>query len=191
MTLTRRRALGALSIAASAIALPTLPAAAASRETIEARVNLALEKLYKQVPGSRELAQKARGILVMPEVVKGGFIVGGAYGEGALRANDGSGSYQQSEAYYSVAAGSIGLQIGIQSTSHALFFLTDAALDKFRRSDGWTIGADAEVTFPDAGLNVGVDSTSFQKPVVGFVFGEDGLLIGASLEGAKYSKIAR
>jgi lipid-binding SYLF domain-containing protein len=127
----------------------------------------------------------------MPDVVKGGFIVGGAYGEGALRPNDGSGTYQQSEAYYSVAAGSIGLQIGIQSTSHALFFLTDASLDKFRKADGWTIGADAEVTFPDAGLNVGVDSTSFQKPVVGFVFGEDGLLIGASLEGAKYSKIDR
>lgn len=191
MTLTRRRALGALSAAATAIALPALPALSASRETIEARVNLALEKLYKQVPGSRELAQKAKGILVMPDVVKGGFIVGGAYGEGALRPNDGSGTYQHSEAYYSVGAASVGLQVGIQSTSHALFFLTDASLDKFRNSDGWTVGADAEVTFPDAGLNVGVDSTSFQKPVVGFVFGEDGLLIGASLEGAKYSRIQR
>jgi len=191
MTITRRRALGALSLAAAAVTLPVLPAFSASRETIDARVNLALEKLYKQVAGSRELAQKAKGILIMPDVVKGGFIVGGAYGEGALRPNDGTGTYQHTETYYSVGAASVGLQAGIQSTSHALFFLTDAALDKFRRADGWTIGADAEVTFPDAGLNVGVDSASFQKPVVGFVFGEDGLLIGASLEGAKYSKIQR
>ncbi len=191
MTITRRRALGTLSAAAAAAALPALPAFAASRETIDARVGLALEQLYKQYPGTRDLAQKAKGILIMPDVVKGGLIVGGAYGEGALRPNDGSGTYQFSEAYYSVAAGSVGLQVGIQSTSHALFFLTDAALDKFRRADGWKIGADAEVTFPDAGLNVGVDSASYQKPVVGFVFGEDGLLVGASLQGAKYSKIDR
>lgn len=191
MTISRRRALQALATTAAAAALPALPANAASAEVIDARVNLALGKLWQQVPGSQELATRAKGMLVMPNVVKGGLIVGGAYGEGALRLNDPVSGYGPSVAYYSVSAASIGLQAGIQKTSHALFFLTDNALAKFRRADGWEVGADAEVTFPDAGLNIGVDSTSFEKPVIGFVFAEDGLLIGASLQGAKYSLLQR
>ena len=157
---------------------------------IEARVNLALEKLYRQIPGSRDLAAQAKGILVMPDVIKGGFIVGGAYGEGALRLND-AGAFTRTDSYYSVGALSAGLQAGLQQTSHALFFLTDEALQRFRRADGWQVGADAEVTFPDKGVNLGVDSATLNKPVIGFVFGEDGLLVGASLEGAKYSRILR
>jgi len=189
MTITRRRALGAL--AATAVLTAALPARAEEAGVIDARVNLALGKLWAQVPGSRELTTQAKGVLVMPSVLKGGFIVGGAYGEGALRLNDGTGSYQTSAAYYSVGAASVGLQVGVQSTSHVLIFLTDDALDKFRRADGWQIGADAEVTIPDKGANIGIDSTSYEKPVIAIVFGEDGLLIGASLEGAKYSPIQR
>lgn len=191
MTITRRRALKALVTSTAATVLPTLPARAADAQVIDARVNVALGQLWKQSPGARELAARAKGMLIMPRVVKGGLIIGGAYGEGALRLNDSVTGYGPSAAYYSVSAASIGLQAGIQKTSHALFFLTDSALQKFRRADGWQIGADAEVTFPDAGLNVGVDSTSFEKPIVGIVFGEDGLLIGASLEGAKYSLLQR
>jgi len=125
----------------------------------------------------------------MPSVVKGGFIVGGSYGEGALRYVEG---YEAPAAgYYSVAAASVGLQAGVQSSSHVLFFMTDEAVENFRRSDGWEVGADAEVTFPDAGLNLGVNSTLLQKPIIGVVFGQDGFLVGASLEGSKYSPIAR
>jgi len=191
MTITRRSALQALATGAAAVALPALPAHAADAAVIDARVNVALGKLWQQSPGAKELAARAKGMLVMPRVVKGGLIIGGAYGEGALRLNNPVSGYGPSAAYYSVSAASIGLQAGLQKTSHALFFLTDGALEKFRRADGWQIGADAEVTFPDAGLNIGVDSTSFEKPVVGIVFGEDGLLVGASLEGAKYSLIQR
>ena len=190
MTITRRRALGALSAAATAALLP-LPAWAEEAVVIDARVNLALGKLWAQVPGSRELAERSRAMLVMPEVLKGGFIVGGAYGEGALRLNHPVDGYDKTESYYSVAAASVGLQIGVQTTSHALFFLTDAALEKFRRADGWEIGADAEVTFPDKGVNIGVNSTTLKQQVIGVVFAEDGLLIGASLQGAKYSPIQR
>lgn len=197
MTITRR-ALGALTaiafaavLAAPLATLPATPAAAASAETIDARVNVALGNLYEEVPYARELANRARAMLIMPRVVKGSFLVGGAYGEGALRLNDGSASYQQTDSYYSVAAGSVGLQIGVQKTAHVLFFLSDSALENFRRADGWEIGADAEVTFPDAGLNAAVNSTTAEKPVIGVVFSEDGFAVGASLEGAKYSRINR
>lgn len=190
MTITRR-ALGALAVTAMLALAPAGPAAAASAETIDARVNVALGKLYEQVPYARELAQRAKAMLVMPRVVKGSFLVGGAYGEGALRINAPDTGYGGTAEYYSVAAGSVGLQIGFQKSSHVLFFLTDTALEKFRRSDGWEVGADAEVTFPEAGLNTGVSSITAEKPVIGVVFGEDGLAIGASLEGAKYSHINR
>ncbi len=192
MTITRRRALGAISLTAAAAAvLPVLPAGAAEAGVIDARANLALGKLWQQVPGSQALAAQAKAMLIMPKVLKGGLILGGAYGEGALRLNDPASGYGPTAAYYSVSAASIGLQIGVQTTSHALFFLTDEALAKFRRADGWEVGVDAEVTFPDAGLNIGVDSTSYEKPVIGIVFAEDGLMVGASLEGAKYSLLQR
>ena len=192
MTITRRRALGALAaIAATAAAVAGPPARAADAAVIDARVNLALGRLWSEVPSARDLAARAKGMLVMPDVVKGGFIIGGAYGEGALRLNDPVECYEKHGGYYSVGAASIGLQIGVQTTSHVLFFMTDAALAKFQRSDGWEIGIDAEVTFPEAGLNAGIDSTTLKSPVVGVVFAEDGLLVGISLAGAKYSPITR
>ncbi len=198
MTMTRRplirRCFGALAAAALAVLpvlVPAPPAAAAPAEAIDARVEVALEKLYDQAPYARELAERAHAMLIMPKVTKGSFLVGGAYGEGALRLNDPATGYGGTAEYYSIASGSIGLQIGFQETAHVLFFLSESALRNFRRADGWEIGADAEVTFPEAGLNAGVSSTTAEKPIVGVVFDEDGFAIGASLEGAKYSRINR
>ena len=185
--LTRRHmigALGAIPVAA------TLPAAAASRNVIDTRVNLALDRMWKDMPETQELSQRARAILVMPDVVKAGFVFGGAYGEGAFRLNDPVNGYTTSDAHYTVAAASFGFQVGIQTTSHALFFMTDDAAQRFRRARGWEIGADAEVTFPEAGLNLTTNSRLLTQPIIGVVFGQDGFLVGASLEGAKYSRIA-
>jgi len=191
MTISRRNALGAIALGAALPALAALPAAAADAQVIDSKVNLAMSRLWKEVPGSKELSERAKAMLIMPNVVKGGLIVGGAYGEGALRINHPGTGYERSAEYYSVSAASVGLQAGIQTTSHVLFFLTDTALKQFRDADGWQVGADAEVTFPGAGATIGADSTSYQKPIVAVVFGEDGLLLGASLEGAKYSHIKR
>ena len=93
--------------------------------------------------------------------------------------------------YYSFASASVGFLAGLQTSSHVLFFLTEAALEKFRRTDGWEIGADAEVTFPNAGLVAQINSTTAQSPVIGIVFGQDGFLAGIGLEGGKYSRLVR
>jgi lipid-binding SYLF domain-containing protein len=178
--LTRRAAVAALFAASLAA-----PAAASTAAQIEARVNRALEQLFATVPQARDLHDNAKGVLIMPDVMKAGLLVAGAYGEGALRVGG------QTVGYYSVAAASFGLQAGVQSTKQALFFMTDEALDRFRRADGWTIGADAEFTVPGDGLNVGVNSQTQRAPVVAVVFGQDGILIGASIEGSKYSPIQR
>lgn len=178
--------------ATAALAMPAISARAEDRDVILARVNLALGRMYKEIPESRALSSRARAMLVMPEVLKGGLLIGGSYGEGALLLNDQGRGYEPPAAgFYSVAAASIGLQAGVQTSSHVLFFMTDDAVARFQQADGWEVGADAEVTFPDKGLNAQLNSTLFNQPVVGLVFGQDGAMVGASLEGAKYSAIVR
>lgn len=186
MTLSRRHVIGGLALAALA---PAAPATAETAEVIDARVDLALRQLFRQAPGIRALAERSKAVLIMPSVVKGGFVIGAAYGEGALRLNDGG--FRNTAGYYSVAAASLGLQLGIQRTSQALFFLTEDALRAFRTSDGWEVGADAQVVLADRGASFDMNTTEFNKPVVGMVFGSDGLMLGASLEGAKYSPVKR
>lgn len=182
----RRQILGGIALSAL---LPALPASAETAQVIDARVDMALRNLWSENPGARQLADRSHGILVMPSVVKGGFVVGGAYGEGALRLKQTG--FRQTVGYYSAAAASFGLQIGVQRTSQAIFFLTPEALRQFQTADGWEIGADAEVTLADRGATAQVNSTAFDKPVIAMVFGEDGLMLGASLEGAKYSPVKR
>jgi lipid-binding SYLF domain-containing protein len=191
--MNRRQLIAAVAaLAMLTVAGGAAPARAESRDVIDTRVRAALDELYRKSPDTRQLAERARGVLVMPHVLKGGFILGGSYGEGALLLTGPQGLQQAPAAgYYSIAAASLGLQAGIQKSSHALFFMTDGALEGFRRNDGWEIGADAEVTFPDQGVTAQTNSTLLNKPIVGIVFGQDGLLLGASLEGAKYSAIAR
>ncbi|MBY8975234.1 twin-arginine translocation pathway signal [Rhodobacteraceae bacterium NNCM2] len=188
MTPTRRTLLAGLAISAAAISLPAMAEDAA---VIEARVKIAEAELFKQIPETKELAKEAKGILWMPDVIKGGFLVGAAYGEGALKVPEHGTGKWKTAGYYSVAAASVGFQAGIQQTSQALFFLTDEALEKFQKSSGWEAGADAEVTFPSKGVNIGANSSTLNKPVIGFIFGEDGLLAGASFAGSKYSPIKR
>lgn len=194
--LNRRSLLAAVaSVAVTGLCVAVGPAEAAGRTVIDNRVRVALDQMFAEMPGTRDLASRARAMLVMPSVVKGGFIFGGAYGEGALLPAGGQGASGPAagpaESYYSVASASIGLQLGVQSSHHVLFFMTDEALDRFQRADGWEVGADAEVTLPESGASLQLNSTLMNKPIIGIVFGQDGFMLGASLQGAKYSPIVR
>jgi lipid-binding SYLF domain-containing protein len=185
-----RRILAAVMLAlapAAALSPAVLPAPAAAEdaEVLELKATKAFETLFAQVPGARELAREAEGVLMMPEITKAGLIVGGAYGEGVLRVNG------TTVDYYSVAAASIGLQAGAQRSSQAIFFMTTGALERFRRADGWTISADAEVTLPPEGRAANLSSQTAQQPVVAVTFGQSGILAGVSMAGAKYSRIVR
>ena len=81
------RRMGTSLVMAAALLLAGAPslAAAASAAEIDREATAALNKLYRQVPGAKELAKRAKAILIFPSVVKGGLIVGGQYGDGALR----------------------------------------------------------------------------------------------------------
>lgn len=151
--------------------------------TIDARVDATLAEMYRSYPKTQNLADKANGILVMPLVTKAGFGFGGAYGRGALRVND------VTVDYYSTTQLSGGLQIGAQQYAHVLFFLTEEALTNFRRSPGWSVGGDVEYVISDQGDGLKADTTTALSPVQAAVFGRAGLLIGATLQGSKYSRI--
>jgi lipid-binding SYLF domain-containing protein len=158
-------------------------AVAATAVEINAEVDAALVRFYEEVPAAKELAKKAKGILIFPKVVKAGFGVGGEYGEGALRVGG------KSVAYYNTAAASIGLQIGVQSRAEVLMFMTQEALDRFRASDGWEVGVDGSVTVVKTGVAGEIDTTTLSDPVIGFIFGEQGLMANLSLEGAKITRM--
>ena len=150
---------------------------------IDARVDATLAELYADYPATRDLADKATGILVMPLVTEAGFLFGGAYGRGALRVGGATVDY------YSVAKASGGLQIGAQQFAHVLFFMTDEALETFRRSPGYAAGANILYATPDRGQTIAAETTTSLAPIIAVVFGQSGLRVGATLEGVKYTRI--
>ena len=158
---------------------------ASTRGEIDARVDQALADLYANVPGSQAVAQQAAGILIMPRVNKGGFIYAGSYGEGALLVGGAKVDYFQ------LVSASVGLQAGAQRYKHALFFMTPEALAEFRTADGWELGLDAEYALPSSQGAATVTTGTFNKPIYAVIYGQEGIILGASLEGSKYSRIVR
>lgn len=149
---------------------------------IDARVDATQSYLFDRYPGTRDLAARAAGVLYMPLMTEAGLIYGGAFGRGALRIQGATVDY------YSAAKASIGLQIGAQQYAHALFFMTQPALEEFRRSTGWAASADLRYATPDEGATIGKATTEIE-PVIALVFGQQGLIAGASLAGVKYTRI--
>lgn len=171
-----------LSLFAVAV-LVTGGAHAASKEKIDRRTDEALAEFRSEIGGADAVLAKAVGVLVFPSIKKGGFGIGGEYGEGALRIGG------SSVGYYSNAAASIGFQIGIQQRRQMLVFLDQTALDKFRSADGWEIGVDASVTVITVGAGGSIDTKQLNQPIVAFVFDSKGLMYNLSLEGTKITEI--
>jgi lipid-binding SYLF domain-containing protein len=150
---------------------------------LDARVDSARNYLRDTFPNLSELFTNARGILYIPVVTEAGLFIGGGYGQGALRIND------VTVDYYSATRASFGLQIGAQQYAHALFFMTEQALQDFRLSDGWAASADLRYATPTQGGSMGAETTTQFAPVIAVVFGQSGILAGASLAGVKYARI--
>lgn len=190
--MTDRRAL-LLVVAASPLALAgctlgtgsdrTAQEKAAKRSTLDKQATAALDALYAASPAARALAPKAKGILVFPTITKGGFIVGGEGGDGVLRRGGGTAGY------YSIGAASFGLQVGVQSFSHALFFMTDAALKSLDSAGGFDVGAEGTVALADVGKGGELSAATLQSPIIGFIWGQQGLMGGLSLKGSKITRL--
>jgi len=169
-----------------ALSLFSLPAAyAASKVEIDAKVKATIADFYKQVKSGKELVKKSEGMLVFPEVYKGGIVLGGEYGEGALLIRG------KTADYYSTAAASVGFQLGAQVKSQVILFMTKQALKQFRNSKGWKAGVDGSVAVATLGTGGDIDTNTVKEPIIGFIFSNKGLMYNLTFEGAKMSKLKK
>jgi lipid-binding SYLF domain-containing protein len=183
MLATTRLATGLVMAAALLLAgAPSLVLAASAAE-IDREATAALNKLYREVPGAKELAARAKAILIFPSVVKGGLIVGGQYGDGALRKGG------RTVGYYSTAAVSYGLQAGAQVFGYALFFMGEGALSYLDSSSGWEIGVGPSVVVLDEGMARSLTTSTARDDIYAFIFGQKGLMAGVGLQGSKITRI--
>ena len=176
----------ALFFFVAVLAQPLLPPAAVHAATaaeLRRDAAAALKKLYAGTPKAKELADKAKGVLVFPSIVKAGFLVGGLYGDGVLF-KDG-----KAVAYYNTVAVSYGYQAGAQKYGYAMFLMNDKALQYLDRSDGWEVGTGPSIVVVDQGVAGGLSTTSARDDVYAFIFSQKGLMAGLGLQGTKITKI--
>ena len=165
--------------------LPAHSLYAATAREIDVSVDVALERFHKEVKGANEFLNASKGVLVLPKVLKGGFWVGGEYGEGALRIGG------KTVDYYNIASASFGLTFGGEQKDVIIVFMQEDALKKFRASEGWEAGVDGNIALINIGAGGTIDTTTIKEPIVGFVFGVKGLLVDASLKGSKFTKLKK
>lgn len=171
-----------ISVAAAFALLPAFALAETAAE-LDASVAETLDAFEEQVDGAKVFLDNAAGYLVFPRVIKVGVAVGGEAGEGALIFGG------KTQGYYRTVAGSFGFQLGAQAKSIVIAFMTENSLNQFRNSKGWKVGVDGSVAIIDVGAGKSIDTTNIKDPVVGFVFGEKGLMFNLTLEGSKITKI--
>jgi lipid-binding SYLF domain-containing protein len=156
---------------------------AARRQTIDAGVDQALSQLQREIPTSQGLIASAKGVLVFPSVLTGGFIVGASHGQGALR------KAGKTAGYFSTTALSVGLLAGAQSKAVFILFMTEDALARFEASQGWTAGVDGSVALITVGAAAQVTTQTGQQPIVGFVLTNAGLMANLSLDGTRIARL--
>lgn len=178
-----------LGLALALSALPVLSACStiadspATQADITASSTQALNKLIRENPAAAAISRQSRAVLVFPSIVKGGLVVGGAYGEGELR------QAGRTAGYYTSFTGSWGLQAGAQSYGYAVFLMNDQALEYLDNSDGWEIGVGPTVVVVNAGIAENLSSSTLQDDAYAFIFDQKGLMAGVSIEGTKVTKV--
>ncbi|MCU0599703.1 MAG: lipid-binding SYLF domain-containing protein [Desulfobacterales bacterium] len=158
---------------------------AGTAQEIDRDADSALQKLYDSTPAAKELAKVAKGILIFPDIVKGGLIIGGQYGEGALRING------KTTGYYNSVAASYGLQAGVQKFGYALFFMTDSSLEYLKKSEGWEIGVGPTLVVVDEGVAKSLTTTTAKSDIYAFFFSQEGLMAGIGIQGSKITKVEK
>jgi len=145
---------------------------------------LTAEKMLNdpQLGTLRNWMKSAKGVLIVPSFLKAGFVVGGAGGSGVLLSRDSGGNWS-APAFYTIGAGSIGLQAGVQDAEMILVIMTDKGLNALINSEV-KLGADASVAVGEIGAGVeGSTTAGFGKDI--YTYSKtSGLYGGASVEGA-------
>lgn len=161
-----------------------LNASSVNPRELAAKSRSALNDLYRTNPAARKLGAKAKGIMVFPNITKGGLMVGGMAGNGALIRNDGT-----IHDFYQTAGASYGFQAGIQEFGYALFLMDDAAFANLNRSGGWEIGSSPSLVIVDEGMAASLSTTTLNKSTYAFFFNQRGLMGGLGLQGSRITRI--
>jgi lipid-binding SYLF domain-containing protein len=170
-------------LVAATLFFSTIVASADTGAEIDRDVDSAIKKLFVASPAAQKLYKVSKGILVFPDVIKAGLIIGGQYGKGALRVDD------KTVGYYSTAAASYGLQAGAQSFGYAMFFMTESALEYLKKSSGWEIGVGPSIVVVDEGLARSLTTTTAKEDIYVFFFSQKGLMAGLGIQGSKITQI--
>lgn len=189
MTTARKFFLALMLVTAFAFTGTMNAANAATAADLDKDSQQALNNLYRTNPVAKDIAKSAKAVVIFPNIVKAGLIFGGGYGEGELITLNGPSSAV--DGYYNSITGSWGLQAGAQSYGYAVFLMNDKALKYIRESHGWEIGVGPTVVLVDAGVAKNLSSTTLKDDAYAFIFNQQGLMAGLSLEGTKISRIKR
>ena len=169
---------------AIATSLGLAPAPANAQDYgLEGEARWALNRLMATVPTARMLEQRTYATLVFPDITKAGFLVGGEYGNGVLFRRGGVAGY------YNLAGVSYGFQAGAQTYSLVMFFVNEWSWRTLNMRDGLQVGVGPSVVVLDQGKARTLTSTTLTSDVYAFVFGEQGLMAGAGLEGTKITRL--
>jgi lipid-binding SYLF domain-containing protein len=152
---------------------------------LDADATAALKQLYAQNPAAKKLRHQAKAILIFPDVLKGGFMIGAQTGNGVMRQNG------HTVGYYNTSAASYGFQAGLQSFGYALFLMNEAALVHLHDTGGWELGTGPSLVVVDAGMAKSLSTTTLQKDIYAFIFNQSGLMAGIGLQGSKITEIQR
>ena len=186
MSLTRLSLFNFLVIILTSLSLSfSSIAAAASATEINIGVKETLKRFKADISGGEEFLKQSKAVLIFPSVIKVGIGIGGEYGEGALQVAG------KTTAYYSTAAASIGFQLGAQSKSVVVIFMTDAAIKGFQASKGWKAGVDGSVAIIEWGVGEDINTVDIEDPIIGFVFSNKGLMYNLTIEGSRFTKIVK
>jgi lipid-binding SYLF domain-containing protein len=154
-----------------------------AKAEVRREANAALKNLFQESSEARRLSANAKGILVFPEIVKAGFIVGAHLGNGVLIKNG------RVSSYYNSTAVSYGLQAGVQVHGYALFLMTNAALSHIENSAGWEIGVGPSIVLVKTGAGKTMSTTTAKDGIYAFIFDQKGVMAGLGLQGTKITRI--
>jgi lipid-binding SYLF domain-containing protein len=182
-----------LSIFMVVMAMTALGGCQASRTTsatqpvseLDSDSKAALVSLEQGSPTASALADRAKAVLVFPNIVKAGFIVGAQGGDGTLLKKG------HLAGYYNTTAVSYGLQAGVQTYGYALYFMSDAVLSSFENSAGWEIGVGPSVVVVDKGMGKDLTTLTGKADIYAFIFDQQGLMAGLGLKGSKITKLSQ
>jgi lipid-binding SYLF domain-containing protein len=175
--------IGLLALAVTCLAIHSQTAQASSAAELDRDSKAVLEKVIASNPGARALAKEARAILVFPRIVKGGFVFGGQFGDGALRQGG------RVKGYYRSIAASYGLQAGLQQFGYVLFFMNDKALKYFHESQGFELGVGPSIVVLDHGMARAMTTTTARSDIYAVFFDQKGLMAGLGIQGTKITPI--